>query len=88
MSVWRTFLSAHLILLLQDRRLLVDVYGRMSSVDDVGSLLGGAVRRLRLRLVDWSLGGGRTVVGLLGWRGLVARLNGGRQIRKHLEFTD
>ena len=68
-------LLSYLISLLQDWRLLVDVYRRMSSVDDVGSLLGSAVGRFRLRLVDWGLGGSGAVVGLLGWRWLVARLN-------------
>ena len=66
---------SYLICLLQDWRLLVDVYRRMSSVDDVGSLLRCAVRRFRLRLVDWSFGGSRAVVGLFGWGWLVAGLN-------------
>ena len=35
-----------------------------------------AVRGLRFRLVDWSLGGSRAVVGLLGGRRLVAGLRG------------
>ena len=71
-------ISPDLICLLQYWWLLVDVYGRMASVDDVWSLLWsrGAVRRLGLRLVDWSLGRSWTVVGLLGRRWLVAGLNG------------
>ena len=52
------------------------MYGRMTGVDDVRSLLRcrGAVRGLRLRLIDGSLGRSWAVVGLLGGRRLVARL--------------
>ena len=52
------------------------MYGRVTSVDDVRSLLRcrGAVRRLRLRLIDGSLGRSWAVVGLLGGRRLVAGL--------------
>ena len=74
-NVWD--ISTDLVCLLQYWWLLVDVYGRMASVDDMRSLLWGrsAVRGLRLRLVDWSLGRSWTVVGLFGRRWLVAGLN-------------
>ena len=63
-----------LIHLLQHWGLLVDVDGRMASIDDVGGLLGLLVRWLGLRgVVSWGLGGWGSIVGLLGGR-LVAGL--------------
>ena len=66
---WRRPVQGGFIHLLQHWRLLVNVNGGVTCVDDVRRLLGLIVRGPR----SWGLSGGRSIVSLLGRR-LVARL--------------